>query len=140
MASMTMQTIDSQDLSLRELFNDFYVVPSYQREYVWDTRQVERLLQDINTEYSFNDRSADSEYFIGSTVVCASQDGSFELIDGQQRLTTAFLVLCAIRDHLSEIGATEIDELAGRIAASSVDLQGNNDSLVTRAFRVGSAA
>ena len=123
---MTMQTIDSQDLSLRELFNDFYVVPSYQREYVWDTRQVERLLQDINTEYSFNDRSADSEYFIGSTVVCAGQDGSFELIDGQQRLTTAFLVLCAIRDHLSEIGATEIDELAGRIAASSVDLQGNN--------------
>ena len=126
MANVAMQTIGSQDLSMRELFNEFYVVPSYQREYVWDASQVERLLHDINTEFASNERGADSEYFIGSTVVCAGEFGTFELIDGQQRLTTAFLVLCAIRDHLVEIGGTEINELAGRIADASVDRQGNN--------------
>lgn len=122
----TMQTIDSRDISLDELFNDFYVVPSYQREYIWGTPQVERLLQDIYTEFSSTEREADSEYFIGSTVVCNSQEGTFELIDGQQRMTTAFLVLCAIRDHLSEIGASPIESLQNRIAASNVDNRGND--------------
>ena len=123
---MTMQTIESQDLSLDALFNEFYMVPSYQREYVWGTDQVERLLQDINTEYSSNDQGADSEYFIGSTVVCTSQDDTFELIDGQQRMTTVFLIFCAIRDRLEEMGATQIDALKNHIAASSVDSKGNN--------------
>ena len=123
---MTMQTIDSQDVSLNELFYDFYVVPSYQREYVWETEEVERLLQDINTEYSSNEPEADSEYFIGSIVVCVTQDSTFELIDGQQRMTTAFIILCAIRDYLNDLGETQIDELQNRIRASSVNSQGND--------------
>ena len=123
---MTMQTIDSQDVSLNELFYDFYVVPSYQREYVWETEEVERLLQDINTDYSSNEPEADSEYFIGSIVVCTTQDSTFELIDGQQRMTTTFIVLCAIRDYLHDLGATPIDELQNRIRASSVTSQGND--------------
>ena len=123
---MTMQTIDSKDVSLSELLHDFYVVPSYQREYVWQTEEVERLLQDIGSEYSPNDPDVDSEYFIGSIVVCQNQDGTFELIDGQQRMTTTFIALCAIRDYLDAVGATQIDELQHRIRASSVDDQGRD--------------
>ena len=123
-----MQTIESDDLSLGKLFSDFYVVPSYQREYVWDAhKQVERLLHDITAEYSSNERIVDSEYFIGSTVVCSGEDGTFEVIDGQQRMTTAFLVLCAIRDYLTEIEAPEIEELKQIIASATVNLRGEDE-------------
>ena len=125
---MTMQTIESDDLSLGKLFSDFYVVPSYQREYVWDAeKQVDRLLQDISAEYSSNNHGIDSEYFIGSTVVCSSEDGTFEVIDGQQRMTTAFLVLCAIRDYLTELEAPEIDELNQIIASATVNRKGEDE-------------
>ena len=38
--------IESKDLSVEDLFKDFYTVPDFQREYVWEREQVERLLQD----------------------------------------------------------------------------------------------
>ena len=123
---MTMQTIESQDMSLGQLFNDFYVVPDYQREYVWQATQVENLLQDINNEYDPMARAADSEYFIGSTVACLNSDGTYEVIDGQQRLTTAFLVLCAIRDRLKELKVPPIGELEGRISSLSIDANGDD--------------
>ena len=125
---MTMQTIESEDLSLGKLFGDFYTVPSYQREYVWEAdKQVDRLLQDINSEFSSNDAGSDSEYFIGSTVVCSSKDGTFEVIDGQQRMTTAFLVLCAIRKRLKTIKAAEIEELKQLIASAAVNRMGEDE-------------
>lgn len=125
---MTMQTIESDDLSVAKLFSDFYVVPSYQREYVWEAdKQVDRLLQDINMEYSPNGPVNDSEYFIGSTVVCSTDDETFEVIDGQQRMTTAFLVLCAIRDYLKELKAPEIEELKHLIASATVNRRGEDE-------------
>ena len=78
------QTIESVDIPLGKLFSDFYVVPSYQREYVWEEKQVEQLLEDIHNEFAGNGDSASSEYFIGSIVVCLHPDGLYELIDGQQ--------------------------------------------------------
>ncbi len=98
---MNTQSIESQDLTLGNLFNSFYAVPSFQREYVWEEIQVEQLLKDIYDEYASDGRSTEtSEYFIGSIVVCGRPDGVFDLIDGQQRMTTTYLALCAIRDYL----------------------------------------
>ena len=39
-----------QDIKVAEVFQAFYVVPDYQREYVWETDQVEQLLNDINVQ------------------------------------------------------------------------------------------
>ena len=50
---------------------------------------------DIYSEFSANHNVADHEYFIGSIVVCPSQDDVLELIDGQQRLTTTYIFLVA---------------------------------------------
>lgn len=122
----TGQTIESVDITLGNLFKDYYVVPSYQREYVWEEKEVEQLLEDINTEFSSNGEAATSEYFIGSIVVCLHPDGLYELIDGQQRMTTAFIVLCAIRDHLAALGAEPIAALKDQIASTDVDEEGNN--------------
>lgn len=122
---MTEQTIQSQDIKVGEVFQAFYVVPDYQREYVWETEQVEQLLSDINAELAGNDPVKAPEYFIGSIVVCPGNDGVLELIDGQQRMTTLFLVLCAIRDGLKELGEAS-DALTRQIAATSVDAFGRD--------------
>jgi uncharacterized protein with ParB-like and HNH nuclease domain len=122
-----MATIESQDLSIGKLFNDFYVVPSYQREYVWEKGQVTDFLNDIYDEFSANNSGAASEYFIGSIIVCSRRDGLYEVIDGQQRITTAYLVLCAIRDYLQEVKPDEsIELLKSQIASTDIDQEGNN--------------
>lgn len=81
-------------LTVEKTFDSFYVVPDYQREYVWRADEhVEKLLQDVYDAYT-ND--ANKEYFVGTTVVFENKS-ELELIDGQQRNTTLFLMLCAFR-------------------------------------------
>ncbi len=124
---MTVQTIESKDLSVGDLFSSFYLVPDYQREYVWEDKQVEQLLQDIYTEFSALGPGVVSEYFIGSIVVCTREDGVLELIDGQQRVTTLFIILCALRDYLNNIAPGEsIESLKSQIASYDVDDQGRD--------------
>lgn len=78
----------------------FYVVPDYQREYIWKEKQVNQLLEDINEEF---DSNSPGEYFIGNILVSPKEDekNHFDVIDGQQRLTTIFLILCALQRILS---------------------------------------
>lgn len=122
-----MATIESQDLTLGKLFNDFYVVPSYQREYVWEEEHVTAFFDDIYREFSSNDSGAASEYFIGSVIVCFQRDGLYEVIDGQQRMTTAYLVLCTVRDYLQRIKPGEsIEMLKNQIASTDIDEEGND--------------
>lgn len=84
-----------KDLNVEECFKDFYIVPDYQREYVWRAdHEVTQLLMDLYDEFSSN---KNKEYFIGTTVVF-DNNGQKELIDGQQRTTTLFLMLCAFRN------------------------------------------
>lgn len=123
---MTEQTIQSQDIKVADVFQSFYAVPDYQREYVWETEQVEQLLTDINAELAGNDPTKAPEYFIGSIVVCPGSNGVLELIDGQQRMTTLFLTLCAIRDRIKELGQQPPGALGPQIAAISTDAAGRD--------------
>ena len=79
-----MSKIDDLEFSVKAIFNDKYLIPIYQRNYAWGKDEIETLLDDVS--------SNDGEYFIGSLVV-REKDGLFEVIDGQQRLTTLFLIL-----------------------------------------------
>ena len=85
--------IKYNDHSISSAFKDHYIVPDYQREYVWQDEQVEQLLADLLDAYQEDNRKP---YFLGTIVTCDS-GGQFELIDGQQRLTTFFILLCAIK-------------------------------------------
>ena len=123
---MTEQTIRSRDIKVADVFQAFYTVPDYQREYVWDTDPVEQLLNDINSELAGNNPHDAPEYFIGSIVVCPGRDGVFELIDGQQRMTTLFLFLCAIRDRARDLGEEPPGALGPQIAATSTDATGTD--------------
>jgi hypothetical protein len=121
---MSEQTIQSQDIKVADVFQSFYVVPDYQREYVWETDQVEQLLTDVHNELAGADPAKAPEYFIGSIVVCPAEHGVLDLIDGQQRMTTLFLTLCAIRDRFKEMGQTPPGALGPQIAATSTDASG----------------
>lgn len=72
-------------LEVKEIFNSKYIIPIYQRNYAWESDEIEALLDDIKNYSGVG-------YFIGSLVV-REKDGFFEVIDGQQRLTTLFLIL-----------------------------------------------
>lgn len=86
------------DESMQEVFGDQrkYRVPLYQRDYSWDKEKMERLWDDTITN---ND---DTEYLLGALVVINTQQGHFDVVDGQQRLATLTLMLCAIRDYIYE--------------------------------------
>ena len=98
-------SIDADPLSIQELFTEFYAVPDFQREFVWKDKNVERLLEDICDElYDENGSSIpNAEYFIGSIVVYRAEDGFFQLIDGQQRTTTLFIILCVLDEKLENL-------------------------------------
>ncbi|NEQ36936.1 MAG: DUF262 domain-containing protein [Okeania sp. SIO3I5] len=122
-----MATIESQDMTLEKLFDEFYLIPDYQREYVWEEKEVNEFIQDIYEEFSEQIQNTYSEYFIGSIIVCNRGEKLYEVIDGQQRMTTAYLVLCAIRDYLLSINPNErIEALKNKIAALYTDNWGND--------------
>lgn len=120
------ETIKSEDITLGKLFEDFYLVPDYQREYVWEDEQIADLLNDIYSEFEANHNVADHEYFIGSIVVCPADNDLLELIDGQQRLTTTYIFLCAVRDHLEDKGQAVIAELPKLIRDAHTDNAGDD--------------
>ncbi|WP_316804391.1 DUF262 domain-containing HNH endonuclease family protein [Pedobacter nototheniae] len=88
--------------SIVELKDYYFVVPDYQREYVWKADdQVEQFLIDIENEYNpVSDKQA--SYFIGSIIIVENEN-KFDVIDGQQRLTTIILSLIAFRDLLKSV-------------------------------------
>ncbi len=118
--------IESQDLSIESLYKDFYTVPDFQREYVWQREQVEKLLEDVYDEFYDEEGQIikGPEYFLGSIVVCKGDDGTLLLIDGQQRMTTIYLILCGIRDLLIEMNEEPNDTLKTQIASASTDDDG----------------
>lgn len=67
---------------------DLYMVPLYQRAYAWKEKEILQLIHDI---YDM-EVGADGEYYLGSLIV-SRKDREYEVIDGQQRLTTLFILL-----------------------------------------------
>ncbi|WP_295433844.1 DUF262 domain-containing protein [uncultured Thiodictyon sp.] len=110
--------IEGHSKSIRNLImgdNMSFHVPIYQRSYTWEAKhQVEKLLSDIlefAAEYRGNNNG---EYYVGN-VILKNQNRGFvterTVIDGQQRITTTILILCALRDLYLEHESND-DELA----------------------------
>lgn len=72
-------------IPVSKIFSDIhYEVPIYQRNYAWGSDQIEQLIEDI--------RSNKNDYFLGNLIVNQKENNVYEVIDGQQRLTTLFLL------------------------------------------------
>lgn len=113
--------IENHKYSIEEAFREcFYIIPDYQREYVWTDKEVHQLLDDINEQI---DTGSTREYFIGTVLVSPTeQKNHYEVIDGQQRLTTFFLLLCALK-HIFQ-GEPQGQALSTLISTSYTDSNG----------------
>lgn len=77
----------TQTSSLDQLSSNRFMIPSYQRPFVWGEEQINKLLSDFFDAYARND----THYFIGTVLISTKGDIN-ELIDGQQRFTTLWLI------------------------------------------------
>lgn len=75
-----------------------YLIPMYQRNYAWGIDEIQTLIKDIIDAYK---RKPESNYYLGTLVVFKKDKAVFEVIDGQQRLTT--LTLLTIYLYKNEI-------------------------------------
>ena len=95
------------ELSLRpisDLLNEKFYIPAYQRGYRWTERQVTELLNDIKEfQQQAEDGSKDAFYCL-QPIVVKQHHGAWELVDGQQRLTTIFIILTYLKDILTLLG------------------------------------
>lgn len=123
-----MARIENHKYSVAEGFQEcFYVVPDYQREYVWTDKEIQQLLEDIDEQI---DSGSDKEYFVGMILVSpGSQKNHFEVIDGQQRLTTFYLLLCALRHRF--MGTAQHQAINGLISASYATKDGDIKTSLT---------
>jgi len=79
-------------------------VPAYQRSYSWESEHIQSLLNDVNDAI----KNKEKEYFLGSIVVTGPAEQRYEVVDGQQRLTTVSLLIAAIKDIFERDGDTEV--------------------------------
>lgn len=92
-----------------------YEIPPYQRPYSWERENVQQLLDDLWDAY----QAGDHEYFIGSLITIEKErDRRYDVVDGQQRLTTLNLILAQFRDCVSDEAAKA--ELGKRILPRNV--------------------
>lgn len=84
------------------LANDNYIIPRYQRNYSWGKAEIAQLIKDVN-EFFPEDKNEKKSYYLGSLVCFKREDGSFELIDGQQRHTTITLINLVLKNWRDEI-------------------------------------
>ena len=84
-----------------------FIIPEYQRPYAWGDEEVQTLFDDL-VEYTHEE--IESPYFLGTIVSYTNQDEGEklqEIIDGQQRITTLFLLLRAIYSKLQSMDETK---------------------------------
>ncbi|MDD6056557.1 MAG: DUF262 domain-containing HNH endonuclease family protein [Helicobacteraceae bacterium] len=79
-----------------------FLIPGYQRTYAWDESKCEALWDDILSAFATNE-----EYFLGSIVAFLNDKKEYEIIDGQQRLTTFTLLFRAFYEHFKSEGNAE---------------------------------
>ena len=86
--------------SLRSLLlSHTFSIPEFQRNYAWEEKQVDDFWNDLE----FIARKPSEEHFIGSVILLKhDNNSSVEVIDGQQRLTTIFMLFALIRDRIYE--------------------------------------
>src|ERR1700732_1946123 len=95
--------ITPTSLTINQLFgapNEQYIIPTYQRRYSWNEKQVMELIEDVGLIEDVD------THLLGSIVCLAGHHragvNQLELVDGQQRLTTIAILLECIRQYLEE--------------------------------------
>ena len=109
-------------LAIEKILNgdDTYIIPIYQRNYEWEQPQIDRLIRDVNS-IEENER-----YYLGTLVTFKRDDGSYELVDGQQRHTTLNLIKAVLDKktsfNLKFQARSECDQFFRKLSENIEDL------------------
>lgn len=94
--------IESQDRRIDELLKgNIFMIPRFQREYSWEADHISAFWSDLIDNFQ-------EPYFIGAMVVYKTDRQTLAVVDGQQRLTTITILLCAIREAFKRMGETDL--------------------------------
>ncbi len=127
-----MAYVNPSTQSLKTCFQSHYSLPYFQREYKWESRHFSELIDDIQAAFilSYDPTHGRKEvadyapYFLGSIITATEQGGKKPLIDGQQRLTSAFLLLAYLeryrRDH-AIANALDLSTYLGSVSYGAMD-------------------
>jgi hypothetical protein len=88
-----------KEVSVRDLYNgsqrNTYEIPIYQRNYAWERDEIATLIQDVYDAF-LKAKTDNGRYYIGTLVSYHRGESVYEIIDGQQRLTTIKIILTAL--------------------------------------------
>ncbi len=128
-------SIESHLTTLQKITEDRFVfnVPIYQRLYVWGNDQIDTLLEDLLAAY----QQGNEFFYLGGTLVVERQDSGvetcFDLIDGQQRFTTLWMMSLAWRDGLTDF--LGVPQEHGQRPRVSFSIRPDVDHFFSRQFR-----
>ncbi len=97
----------NNDLVLKpisELLDESFFIPAYQRGYRWTKRQVTELLDDIKEFQQQAEEGPKNSFYCLQPIVVKKHGDAWELVDGQQRLTTIFIILSCLKDVAAIFG------------------------------------
>ncbi len=100
-----------------------YKIPIYQRNYAWEEDEIRALVKDI---YDSCSKNPSLPYYIGTLVTYKRDDKEYEVIDGQQRLTTIYIILKAL--DVKEV-ASELTYSSRKASASTLEKLDNYPEL-----------
>lgn len=97
--------IGAQTPTLKDVVESYDIlrVEDYQRTYSWQREQIDELLLDIVNSSSSND-----SHFFGTLILQETDNRTATIVDGQQRLTTVFILISALRDELLKLNTQVI--------------------------------
>lgn len=110
-------TIGHAFMGLASLFGESdgygkFIVPDYQRGFDWNLSNVEDLWEDLHYYITKEEEGLEEDFFIGTIILKSPSRGSsvsdvkrYEIVDGQQRLTSLYLLAIAIREKFKEFGS-----------------------------------
>ena len=115
--------------SIKQVFDFQYNIPVYQRPYSWQTDQVDSLYDDIKEAYDeYQAMPTDTQYlaglYVGNVILHSRSIGVFDIIDGQQRITTFALLIMALYAKSIELNAELTERIVQRLQEALWKLDG----------------
>lgn len=109
--SINTKIVESKVYSVNELFLEKYEVDFYQREYVWQIKQINDLITDLTNEFlkyynigdSYESVKGYDPYYMGEIVLAIKSEGHNAVIDGQQRITSITLLLIYLIQNFQSV-------------------------------------
>ena len=111
------KTFPLEELSINQIYLESqepitYIIPVYQRNYAWEESEISTLIKDV---YDSSLEKSKVRYYIGTLVTYNRGERVYDVIDGQQRLTTIYIIL----NVLANLGALDLKDIRNKLTYSA---------------------